>query len=491
MQSSSEREGRLPHILVVDDEQLLHGVLERLLTRHGMRVTSCHSGTEAVEALRTHEVDLVITDIQMPEMNGFELLAHVREEYPDIAVVMITGHANVQHAVQAMANGAVDYLPKPFSTSALLERVREHLDRRAASPADAPAKPQPSADASAKERPATRPRRSASGKRTHFVGEHPSIQALRRLIPRMARSQAAVFVHGESGTGKEVISRLIHEESDRADGPFVAVNCANLPRELVESHLFGHRKGAFTGAVSDVVGAFEQAEEGTLLLDEVTEVEPGVQAKLLRVLQEQEFQRVGDPKPRKANVRIIATSNRDLQEAVTEGAFREDLYHRLAVFPLTLPPLRARLSDVPLLAERFIEKYCTLYGLPTKTLAPELQRRFERYDWPGNVRELENMVHRGVVMAADADTVEPEDVVNAFFSNGSVPTLPVGVSLTGSNGERLTIEEMERHMILSTLAETDNNQREAAELLGICARTIRNKLKKYREEGHAELNAVM
>ncbi|MEP0548537.1 MAG: sigma-54 dependent transcriptional regulator [Rhodothermales bacterium] len=475
-----------PHILVVDDEQLLHGVLDRLLTRHGMRVTSCHSGAEAIGVLAAEPVDLVITDIQMPEMNGFELLAHVREEYPDVAVVMITGHANIQHAVQAMAHGAVDYLPKPFSTSALLERVRDHLARRdAAAPAESTtATPATSAAP-------TRARRAGSGKRVPFVGEHESIQALRRLIPRMARSKASVFVHGESGTGKEVISRLVHEESDRADGPFVAVNCANLPRELVESHLFGHRKGSFTGAVEDVTGAFEQAQGGTLLLDEVTEIDPAVQAKLLRVLQEQEFQRVGDPKPRKADVRIIATSNRDLKEAVAEGVFREDLYHRLAVFPLTLPPLRARLSDVALLAERFIEKYCTLYGLPLKTLDAGLLRRFESYDWPGNVRELENMVHRGVVMAADATVIQPEDVVNTFFSNAATPAMPVGLSLTGSNGARLTIEEMERHMILEALAETDNNQREAAELLGICARTIRNKLKKYREEGHTELNIAM
>jgi DNA-binding NtrC family response regulator len=218
---------------------------------------------------------------------------------------------------------------------------------------------------------------------------------------------------------------------------------------------------------------------------------PGAQSKILRVLTDQSFTRIGGGDVVRVDVRVLSATNRDLPSEIEAGRFREDLYHRLAVFPLTLPPLRARLSDVPLLAERFIEKYCTLYGLPPKALAPELLRRFERYDWPGNVRELENMVHRGVVMAADADTIEPEDVVNAFFSNGSVPTLPVGVSLTGANGERLTIEEMERHMILSTLAETDNNQREAAEILGICARTIRNKLKRYREEGHAELSAAM
>ncbi len=471
--SATAKHNRQSHILVVDDEHLLHGVLERLLTRHGMKVTSCHSAPDALDVLGEEAVDLVITDFQMPGMNGFELLAHVRESYPSIGVIMITGHANIQHAVQAMANGAVDYLPKPFSTSALLERVQEQLARLDA------VEPEPVASRASASR-----RRNSLSAQTSFVGEHPSIESLRALVVRVAQSLAPVFVHGESGTGKEVVSRLVHEASERADGPFVAINCANLPRELVESHLFGHRKGAFTGAVDDVVGAFEQAEGGTLLLDEVTEVEPSVQAKLLRVLQEQEYRRVGDPKPRKANVRIIATSNRDLKAAVAEGTFREDLYHRLAVFPVTLPPLRARRSDIPLLAERFAEKYSLLYGLPLKTLSPDLLQRFQAHDWPGNVRELENMIHRGVVMAAEANTISADDVMNSYFSGTGAVSAPVGVSFTASNGETLTIEEMERHMILEALAATGNNQREAAEKLGICARTIRNKLKKYREDGH-------
>ncbi|NNF59053.1 MAG: sigma-54-dependent Fis family transcriptional regulator [Rhodothermaceae bacterium] len=475
--SPTAKQDRQPHVLVVDDEHLLHGVLERLLTRHHMRVTSCHSAPEALDVLAKEEIDLVITDFQMPGMNGFELLAHVRESYPRIGVIMITGHANIQHAVQAMAHGAVDYLPKPFSTSALLERVQDQIARL-----DTP-EPEPHAASSSAPR-----RRATSSVQTSFVGEHPSIESLRALIKRVAQSLAPVFVHGESGTGKEVVSRLVHQESDRAAGPFVAINCANLPRELVESHLFGHQKGAFTGAVDDAIGAFEQAEGGTLLLDEVTEVEPSVQAKLLRVLQEQEYRRVGDPKPRKTNVRVIATSNRDLKAAVAEGVFREDLYHRIAVFPVTLPPLRARRSDIPLLAERFTEKYSTLYGLPPKTLAPDLLQRFQAHDWPGNVRELENMIHRGVVMAAEADTISADDVMNSFFSGAPAVSAPVGVSFTATNGETLTIEEMERHMILEALAASGNNQREAAEKLGICARTIRNKLKKYREDGHTELS---
>jgi DNA-binding NtrC family response regulator len=457
-----------PHVLVVDDESLLHGVLDRLLSRHGIQVTSCLSAVRAVEVLKEQAFDLVISDFKMPEMDGFELLAHVRQHYPDLGVVLITGHANVQHAVRAMAHGAVDYLPKPFSTEILLERVKAHLARRQEG-AEAPAQAVPARNAS---------RKAAPRPAVAFVGEHPSVLQLKAFLPRLAQSRAPIFVHGESGVGKEVLARLIHAESDRASGPFVAINCANLPRELVESHLFGHRKGSFTGATEDVTGAFEQANGGTLLLDEVTEVEPAVQAKLLRVLQEQEFTRVGDTKPTRVDVRVVATSNRDLQEAVADGAFRADLYHRLAVFPLHVPPLRARRSDIRL-AEGFVEKYCALYALALKTLDPALVERFAAYDWPGNVRELENMVHRGVVMAADRETVEPEDVMNPFF------TSTVGDNAPGlrREGRPTTIEEMEREMILDALELEDGNQRAAAERLGICSRTIRNKLKRYREDG--------
>jgi DNA-binding NtrC family response regulator len=477
-----------PRVLVVDDERLLHGVMERLLNRHGIAVTSCLSPLRAVELLAEEPFDLVITDFRMPEMDGFELLAHIRERYPDLGVVIITGHANVQHAVRAMAHGAVDYLPKPFSTDVLLERVQGYLARRAerAAAPEAPAAP------AAPARPAKGRRSSAPATGpVPFVGEHPSVLQLKAFVPRIAASKAAVFVHGESGVGKEVMARLLHSESDRATGPFVALNCANLPRELVESHLFGHRKGAFTGAVEDMAGAFEQANGGTLLLDEVTEVDPNVQAKLLRVLQEQEFTRVGETKPTRVDVRVVATSNRDLQQAVADGTFRADLYHRLAVFPLHVPPLRARKSDILLLVERFVEKYCALYGLTPKTLAPELLAQFRAYDWPGNVRELENMVHRGVVMAADRAEVEAEDVMNPFFtSSAEVHTAPGLAVPTHRDGRPLTIAEVEREMILEALAAADGNQRVAADQLGICSRTIRNKLKKYREDGVTDLRFV-
>jgi len=495
-----------PTLLYVDDERLLHGVLERLFARHGIDVVTSSSAVEAVELLKKQKFDMVITDFKMPEMDGLELLAHVREHYPDTQVMMITAHANIQHAVGVLREGAIDYLPKPFSTSALLERVQEHLkskEHTAATP-DLPV------GNGRKSRVRSRP----ESRKVVYVGDHPSIQQLKGLLPRVARSMAPAFVHGESGTGKEIISRLLHQESDRSEGPYVTLNCANLPRELVESHLFGHRKGAFTGAIDDMVGAFEKADGGTLLLDEITEIDLGTQAKLLRVIQEQEFTRIGSSEPQRVNVRIVATSNRDLQQAVAENIFRVDLYHRLAVFPLYVPPLRERLSDVSALAEHFLVKYCSLYEMPRKTLSPELLQYFFSYTWPGNVRQLENMIHRGVVLAADNRVIQLNDVMSAFFAEHRPasplvqppvnpipvvsPVLDVSVRAAGSALEpatvadvplgprkRMTIEEMERTMILETLEETRGNQQEAAELLGICARTIRNKLKKYREDGFA------
>lgn len=462
-----------PRVLFVDDELPLRDVVSRLLDRRGVDVTTAGDAITAVEVLRDEPFDLVLTDFQMPGMDGLELLAHVREHYPDLPAIMITGHASVQHAVRAMAGGAVDYLPKPFAVDALAERVLDQIAERRERAAHRRGR------VACSESSAPEPRQLRGG----FVGEHPAIVRLRDLVHLVATSQAPVFVHGESGTGKEVMARYIHQRSGRS-GPFVAINCANLPRELVESALFGHKKGAFTGATGDHTGVFEEADGGTLLLDEVTEVEPAVQAKLLRVLQEGEVQPVGAKRPKAVDVRIVATTNRDVSRAIAEGAFREDLYHRLAVFPVSLPPLRDRGDDVRLLAERFVEKYRSLYGLGPKTIAPDLMARFLAADWPGNVRQLENLVHRGVVLSAERDTIEVGDVEHADLldaapSDGEPRLAPRAHSL-------MTLDEMEREMILRALEETDGNQVQAAERLGISDRTIRNKLKRYREEGHVD-----
>ncbi len=454
-----------PHILFVDDEVMLHKMFERLVVRHNMKVTCCSNGLKAVEALRDDDFDLVVTDFMMPDMDGLELLAHVRQHYPDLGVIMITAHANVQHAVRTMRAGAIDYIAKPFQPSLVVDRIQDVIRRkREAKPAG----------------------RRSGGARTEgrqtvrFVGEHPSVARLLEVIPKVSRNAAPVFIQGESGTGKEILARLIHESSDRASGPFVAVNCANLPRELVESHLFGHRKGAFTGAIDDMVGAFEKADGGTLLLDEITEIDLPTQAKLLRVLQENEFMKVGASESQQVDVRVIATSNRNLSESIRSGDFREDLYHRISVFPVTGVPLRDRISDVPLLTQHFVEKYCGLYGLPPKSVSPELVDQFVGYSWPGNVRQLENMVQRGVLLSAEREKIEKDDVFDSFFIDAEIVAGDGG----GDSLPRIeTIEDMERHMIMKTLTETNNNQQLAAQKLGISARTIRNKLKKYREEG--------
>ncbi len=462
-----------PRVLFVDDELPLRDVVSRLLDRRGVDVTTAGDAVAAVELLRAQSFDLVLTDFQMPDMDGFALLAHIREHYPELPAIMLTGHASVQHAVQAMTGGAVDYLPKPFAVDALADRVLGQIETR---------RSRPDRKRLAAGSPLPVPARPSSGG-VRFVGEHPEIVALRALADRVAASRAPVFVHGESGTGKEVMAKYVHERSGRT-GPFVAINCANLPRELVESALFGHKKGAFTGATADHVGVFEEADGGTLLLDEVTEVDPAVQAKLLRVLQESEVQPVGARRPKSVDVRVVATTNRDVGEAIARGDFRDDLYHRLAVFPLSLPPLRDRGDDVRLLAERFVEKYRALYGLGPKTLAPALLERFLAADWPGNVRQLENMVHRGVVLSADRETIEVGDVVHPGLADAAPAD---GARMLAPRAHAVTtLDEMERTMILEALVATDGNQLQAAERLGISDRTIRNKLKRYREEGYVD-----
>ena len=499
-----------PHALAVDDEVAIHGVLERIFPREGIQVTTCSSGKDALELLDDAAFDLLLADAQMPEMGGMDLLERAADDHPHLDIVLLSTQGNVQQAVQAMQKGAADYIPKPFSTDELVERVKTVLERdpkpaQSGTAEAAQAAISPNGTSSNGHAPAHERENDNSNETTdetnrpdegeydadtlQFVGEHQSVQELREMVDCVAGSRAPVFVQGESGTGKEILSRLIHEKSNRSAQPYVPVNCAALPSELVESHLFGHVEGAFTGAVDDMTGAFEKADGGTLLLDEITEIDPSIQAKLLRVLQTQEFQKVGCSDKKSVDVRVIATSNRDLEEAVEEGTFREDLYHRLSVFPLHVPPLRGRLSDIPLLVEHFVEKYTDQYDLPSKTIAPDLLQLFQSHSWPGNVRELENVIHRGTIMAGERDCIEKEDVYNLFSSDRST----TGTADLGQNGAAIaemtadgsppTIDEMERKLILNTLANSDLSQKEAAEELGVSPRTIRNKLQEYREQG--------
>ncbi len=468
-------------ILLLDDDKLLLGFMDEHLSMNDFETIPFDNPVNATEYLKENEVDLVITDVKMNEMTGDEILAFVKKHHPNTGVIMITGFGNIQHSVNALRKGAYDYITKPFKAKEIIFRV----DRYFKTDPDEVGPGKPS------QKPST-PRKKEREKSEHvrrldkeeidddmkFVGNDPNIKKLMRILPKIARNNAPVMIQGESGTGKEVFAHQIHVNSDRANAPYIKINCANLPTELVESTLFGHKKGSFTGAIDDRKGAFDEANGGTLLLDEITEIEINVQAKLLRVLQEKEFYRVGSQKPIKSDVRIIATSNRNIGQAISDGSFREDLYYRLNVFPISIPPLRYRKGDIPILANHFVERYASRYELGEKTISKDLMDYLMKQEWRGNVRELDNKIHRGVILSHDSSEITVEHIDNQLFSN-------VDDELSRevlSDMPLMSIEDMELHMIKKTLEHTQGNQKEASKLLGISDRTIRNKLKNLEKD---------
>lgn len=469
------------YILVVDDDQLLLEFMEEIFSMNDYEVAAFSSPVEAIQHLEKHNIDLVVTDVKMNEMTGDDILNYVQKHNPETGVIMITGFGNINHAVRALQKGAFDYITKPFKAQEILFRVNRYFESASArenlkaSVAGTPNNPdrhsaagQESADRSAG--PASE---AVMDDGPRFIGNDPQIKKLLRILPKIAKSDAPVMIQGESGTGKEVFAHQIHISSKRAAGPYIKINCANLPSELVESTLFGHKKGSFTGAISDSKGAFDEANGGTLLLDEITEIDINVQAKLLRVLQEKEFYRVGSQKPIQSDTRILATSNRNIGQAISEGEFREDLYYRLNVFPINIPPLRNRKGDIPLLANFFVQRYVKQYGMEEKKLSDELVDYLVKKDWKGNVRELDNTIHRGVILSQDQSVITEEHVVNNLFSS-------VDEEITRevlSDIPLMSIEDMELQLIKKALEHTGGNQKEAAKLLGISDRTIRNKLK--------------
>lgn len=464
-------------ILILDDDKLLLGFMEEHLSMNNYEVNAFDSPPKALSFLENNSVDLVVSDVKMNEMTGDEVMNHINIHYPDTGVILITGFGSINHSVNAIRKGAFDYITKPFSAREILYRVNRFFENGSE---------ERSGITTDKQSPQKTPVKgsvpSGTSKSQHFprekgevkmVGQHKNIQRLLNLLPRIARNNAPILIQGESGTGKEVYAHLIHHESDRVSGPYVKINCANLPSELVESTLFGHVKGAFTGAVGDRSGAFDEADGGTLLLDEVTEIDITVQAKLLRVLQENEFQRVGSQKPVNVDVRIIATTNRNIMESLAKNQFREDLFYRLNVFPITIPPLRERKEDIPLLAQHFIDKYTSEYGLEGKSMPDELIRYLMDQDWKGNVRELDNKIHRGVILAQNEPEISIDDIEDRLFTNVDEEIK----SEVLSDLPLIPIEEMELQMIKKALERTQGNQKKAARLLGISDRTIRNKLK--------------
>jgi len=464
-------------ILLIDDDKLLLGFMDEHLSIHEYSTIPFENPVKAIEYLDENhsEVDLVITDVKMNEMTGDEILTHIKTNYPETGVILITGFGNINHSVNALRKGAFDYITKPFKGKEIILRVNRFFNMDGELPKTGSPKTKVSPRIKTAENVNHISRLNSNNKsgEIQFIGEDPHVKKLLRVLPKIAHNDAPILIQGESGTGKEVFAHQIHAYSSRNSAPYIKINCANLPTELVESTLFGHIKGAFTGAISDRKGAFDQADCGTLLLDEITEIDINVQAKLLRVLQEKEFYRVGSQKPLSADVRIIATSNRNIAKAIADGEFREDLYYRLNVFPITIPPLRERRGDIPILARYFAGRYVNRYNLNKKAISDELMDYLMNHDWRGNVRELDNKIHRGVILSHDSSEVKLEHIENNLFSNVDedlsqevLTDLPL-----------MSIEDMELQLIKKTLEHTRGNQKKAADILGISDRTIRNKLK--------------
>jgi DNA-binding NtrC family response regulator len=436
-------------LLVVDDEPQMLIAINETLRRSGYNITTAGSGIEALRRLKEKYYRLVITDLRMPEVSGLDLLRKVKNLAPQTPVILLTAYGTIDNAVDAMRDGAFDYLQKPFSSESLENIVRKALD-------SAPRKNEKTSHA--------------------IITQDPGFSRTIEQAAQAAGSSATILIEAESGTGKELLARMIHLRSPRRSGAFIAVNCAALPENLLESELFGFEKGSFTSAYASKPGKFELANKGTLLLDEIGEMAPILQAKLLRVLQEKEVDRIGGGKdPIEIDVRVIATTNRDLQALVRGGDFREDLYYRLNVVCLTIPPLRQRRDDIPLLVDFFCKRYGKNGGGSGVGISPHALDKLNRHNWPGNVRELENAIQRAMTLCAGA-TILPEDLL-LLDSHAQPAAQPQPAELGFSAG--VTMREMERQLICRTLEDTGGNRTRAARCLGISLRTLRNKLNEF------------
>ncbi|WP_396587216.1 sigma-54-dependent transcriptional regulator [Bermanella sp. R86510] len=474
-------------LLVVEDDSQLREAIVDTLGLQKLSVFEASSGEQAIEFLKSQSVDMVLSDISMGAISGFDLLHHIKNKYPSIPVVLMTAYGQVEKAVQAMQQGAMDYLVKPFEVDVLVETVNQfrhqtHLATNGSGP----------------------------------VAQDPSSRALLKLAEQVAQSDATVLISGESGTGKEVLARYIHQHSERKSGPFVAINCAAIPENMLESTLFGYEKGAFTGAYNSMPGKFEQAEGGTLLLDEISEMDMGLQAKLLRVIQEREVERLGGRKTIKLDVRILATTNRDLVSYVNDHKFREDLYYRLSVFPLRWKSLRERPQDILPIAQRLLTKHGKKQNKPTLIFDESAQNALSQYHWPGNVRELDNVIQRAMIIQTGS-TISAKDIIlnmddsapayqppsDAPSGNissiesssnympsrfepdtGSMTEMNQGYDTMDFHSDALgdNLKQQEYTLILDALKQ-EKNKKNAAEKLGISPRTLRYKLAKMREQG--------
>ncbi|AKU91318.1 sigma-54-dependent transcriptional regulator [Vulgatibacter incomptus] len=455
----------VPVVLVVDDDRANLDSVSRIFEKEGLSPRSAYSGEEALAVLQRERIDVLITDLMMPGISGADLLRACRSVSPETEVVLMTAHGTVETAVEAMKDGAYDFLTKPLKKHNLVKSVRKALEKQEL----------------VKENRRLRARVAQLSKTGGLVGNSPAFRAIMDIARQAAPSSATILLLGESGTGKELVARAIHDLSTRADAPFVPLNCAAIPESILESELFGYEKGAFTGAAGRKEGRFERAHRGTLFLDEVGEMSPSVQVKLLRAIQEGEIERLGGTQAVKVDVRLVAATNRDLAQDVKEGRFREDLYYRLNVVKIGLPPLRERHGDVPLLSDHFLRAFCEKNGKTILGFTKAAMEAMERYGWPGNVRELENAIERAVVLSRGeiVDLVDlPETVRGAMdgAAGSRAIVIPIGTPM----------DEIELRVIHETLRVTGGDKTLAAQLLGIATRTIYRKLD--REKSAAELD---
>jgi len=446
-------------VLVVEDDKDLQEALCETLSLAGIQTLAANDGRMAIEMLNHEKVDMVVSDVQMQRMDGHALLKVIKDQYKNLPVLLMTAHGNVQKAIEAIRLGAVDYLVKPFDAEVLVNTVEQYVGSEAVG--------------------------------SDFVAVSEVTLNVLRIAKRVSDSEATVMITGESGTGKEVLARYIHKNSPRAANPFIAINCAAIPDNMLEATLFGYEKGAFTGAYKASAGKFEQAQGGTLLLDEISEMDKGLQAKLLRVLQEREVERLGGSELIKLDVRILATSNRNMRDEVKQGNFREDLYYRLNVFPLELPPLNARREDIVPIAEQLLLRHATKAGKIIPQLSHSAAERLKQHSWPGNVRELDNVLQRALILQKD-NNVEAQDIM--FEQEYEKPSntaitqqdkqSPEEKTETKNNGTLdKDLKRTEHNKIIDVLKSCMGNRKVAAETLGISPRTLRYKLARMRDDG--------
>ena len=449
----------MPHLLLVDDEEALRSVVAERLADEGFVVVQADSGERALEALNDFAFDVIVSDLRLPGIHGSEVIDAALARYPGIVAIVVTGYGTVKNAVDAIKRGAADFVTKPFQFDELLHALATALEQRRLRSENAYLREQ------------LQERHGLQG----IVGSSQPMRRLAQLVETVAQSSATILITGETGTGKEVVARAIHQTSPRCNHHFVALNCGAIPETLLEAELFGHARGAFTGAIGTRQGRIEQADKGTLFLDEVGTMSVALQMKLLRVLQEREFERVGDNRTIRVDVRIVAATNSDLAGMVHAGSFREDLYYRLNVIAVQVPALRDRKDDIPLLAQHFLEKFCP--EAPRPTISQEAMRHLMGYAWPGNVRQLENAIERAVALTGARTEIGPTDLPPEVQS-AAVPVAPsVDFPEEGVNLPAL-VTEIERDLIARALARTGNNRADAARLLGLKRTTLVERLKR-------------